>query len=252
MRNGLKRSFAGRVVLQIAGREPPMGKLRVISATRMTEGNFWRKSALGKSIATWQKDSSVSVHVRFENTAGLPAVYNAAMNEAGPNDVLLFVHDDIWLDDPQWIQKIKVALGRFDVVGLAGCTRRVPNQPAWLFDSIKDGGGFVSNAPYQSGAVAHGRHPKGFNSAFGPTPARCELLDGVFLVARKNVLARSGVQFDERFMFHFYDMDFCRTARAAGLSLGTWPIALTHQSTGAFGSPAWYESLQRYRDKWGD
>ena len=58
------------------------------------------------------------------------------------------------------------------------------------------------------------------------------------------------MRFDERFDFHFYDLDFCRTARQAGLSIGTWPIAMTHQSKGAFGSDGWIDGLARYRAKW--
>jgi GT2 family glycosyltransferase len=60
------------------------------------------------------------------------------------------------------------------------------------------------------------------------------------------------VAFDTRFGFHFYDLDFCRTARAQGLRLGTWPIAITHQSGGAFADPRWQSGLQIYLDKWQD
>jgi GT2 family glycosyltransferase len=58
------------------------------------------------------------------------------------------------------------------------------------------------------------------------------------------------VLFDEQFDFHFYDMDFCRTARRAGLSLGTWPISVTHQSSGSFGNPSWSTAHSQYWKKW--
>jgi GT2 family glycosyltransferase len=45
-------------------------------------------------------------------------------------------------------------------------------------------------------------------------------------------------------------MDFCRTARLAGLRLGTWPICLTHQSGGAFGSGRWNAQYRLYQRKW--
>jgi GT2 family glycosyltransferase len=83
-------------------------------------------------------------------------------------------------------------------------------------------------------------------------PADCELLDGVFLAARKSALTAKGVLFDPRFDFHFYDMDFCRSARQRGLRLGTWPIGLTHQSGGAFGTEKWNDKYQAYLKKWGD
>jgi hypothetical protein len=33
--------------------------------------------------------------------------------------------------------------------------------------------------------------------------------------------------------------------------VGTWPIAVTHVSGGAFGSDAWKHGLELYREKWG-
>ena len=78
------------------------------------------------------------------------------------------------------------------------------------------------------------------------------MLDGVFLAVRCGTLLDRGVRFDERFAFDFYDIDFCRSAEAAGLRMGTWPIAITHTSVGKFGSPVWRAGLQAYREKWGD
>ena len=75
-------------------------------------------------------------------------------------------------------------------------------------------------------------------------------MDGLLLAARRDTLVARDVRFDERFLFHFYDLDFCRTARARGLKLGTWPLAVTHQSGGAFGSPGWKSAYQTYLAKW--
>jgi GT2 family glycosyltransferase len=134
-------------------------------------------------------------------------------------------------------------------VGVAGNTRIAPHQPAWLFSKIENER-FVWDSPHLSGAVAHGQLQKGQVSVYGPTPAACQLLDGVFLAVCTEVVRRSRVEFDEQFEFHFYDMDFCRSARRVGLSLGTWPISLTHQSSGSFGSPGWKLGHGRYFKKW--
>lgn len=224
-------------------------KVRVVSATRMDEKTFWKSSALGLSLTSWKFDPRLTLDIAFENRRGLPAVYNAALAGADKADAVLFVHDDVWLDDPQWVDKVLVALRRYDVVGLAGNRRRVRDQVAWLYLRMEDGK-FWLDGENLSGAVAHGRNPGGEVSIFGPTPMACELLDGVFIAMRNDVAARSRVRFDERFDFHFYDLDLCRTARRAGLSIGTWPIAITHQSTGAFISTGWQDGLARYRRKW--
>jgi GT2 family glycosyltransferase len=99
--------------------------------------------------------------------------------------------------------------------------------------------------------VGHGPNAFGAVSYFGPTPADCELLDGLFIAANASALRERGVKFDERFDFHFYDMDFCRSTRAVGLRLGTWPICLSHQSVGALGTPGWSRNYAAYLNKWG-
>ena len=38
--------------------------------------------------------------------------------------------------------------------------------------------------------------------------------------------------------------------REKGLKLGTWPICLTHQSAGGYGTPHWSEKYAQYIEKW--
>jgi GT2 family glycosyltransferase len=222
--------------------------LSVISATRSSESEFWNSSALGISLRRLANDERLIPCIAFENQRGLPEVYNTRINASDSQELLLFVHDDVWIDDYFLADRISEGLQHFDVLGVAGNRRRLENQPAWAFANVQ----FTwDQRVYLSGAVAHGQQPFGPVSYFGPAPQECELLDGVFLAARKSVLVNNGVQFDPRFDFHFYDLDFCRTARQQGLRLATWPICLTHQSGGGFGSPSWQAQHRVYIDKWG-
>jgi GT2 family glycosyltransferase len=229
---------------------PATRTLRVISATRRSEEAFWAESALGQSLAAHGSDTVVDV--AFDNRAGLPAVYNAGLARCRSGERVLFVHDDVWLDDADWRSRIEQGLQAYDVIGVAGNRRRLPGQPGWSFLGRNEHGKYLIDVTQLSGAIREGREAHGELTQFGPAPADCELLDGVLLAADVDALRRGGVSFDERFAFHFYDLDFCRTARAAGLRLGTWPIGLTHQSEGAFKSGAWEEGLAAYFDKWGD
>jgi len=139
-------------------------------------------------------------------------------------------------------------LRQFDVIGVAGNRRRVPNQPSWKFVDTN----FTSDAAeFLSGQIAHGTQPYGATGYFGEVPATCELLDGVFLATLKNRLHKKKVRFDPKFDFHLYDLDFCRTARKAKLSLGTWPVRLTHQSAGNYFSRHWLGKAKLYLKKWG-
>lgn len=221
--------------------------IEIISATRMSEKDFWNNSALGISLDRLSQDRRFFAHIAFNNQRGLPEVFNARINATDGHDILVFIHDDVWIDDYFLADRVIAGLNEFDVIGVAGNRRRLPNQPSWAFI---DTNLTWDTPPNLSGSVAHGIHPFGPITVFGTVPAECELLDGVFLAVKKSTLKSANVAFDPRFDFHFYDMDFCRSARAKGLRLGTWPICLTHQSVGAYKSPQWHEKYLLYQEKW--
>jgi GT2 family glycosyltransferase len=154
----------------------------------------------------------------------------------------------VWIDDYFLADRVIDGLRTYDVIGVAGNRRRVQRQPVWAFLDCKP---TRDDAVNLTGSIAHGESPCGIVTYFGAVPAACELLDCVFLAAKKEILRANGVLFEPRFDFHFYDMDFCRSARQRGVRLGTWPICLTHQSIGAFGTEHWYEKYRAYLEKWG-
>jgi GT2 family glycosyltransferase len=229
--------------------------IEIISATRLSEREFWERSPLGISLRRIERDKRMVARIAYENKRGLPEVYNSyilAPNQDDTiNDILLFIHDDVWIDDYFLVDRLIEGLKTYDIIGIAGNRRIVPNQPGWCFPDLSFVGDDRSNLV---GSIAHGETPCGkvtVFGAFGRPTAECELLDGVFIAAKKSVLTNKGVLFDPRFKFDFYDLDFCRTARKNGLRLGTLPICLTHNSKGAFGTAKWQEMYHIYIDKWG-
>lgn len=248
IRNALRGSLLGALIRDSLGK-PTIERLMVVAATRDKKEKFWQKSALGISLSKWLEHPLIRLQISYENVEGLSVVYNRQIQTAKAKDILLFVHDDVWLDDPQWIEKLVIAVERYDIVGVAGNTRISRDQPSWLTKEVS-ADRFEWDYPHLSGSISHGNPNDRKPVFFGVSPAVCQLLDGVFLAARANVLKKSNVRFDEQFKFHFYDLDFCRSARHAGLLLGTWPIELTHQSEGSFLSPLWNEGLRLYRKKW--
>jgi GT2 family glycosyltransferase len=221
--------------------------IEVVSATSLSEAEFWEKSPLGLSLRRLQREAGLVPQITFTNQLGVAHVFNARITASSQSDILVFVHDDVWIDDFFLADRIVGGLAVYDVIGVAGNRRRVPNQPAWLFIDTNFTWDDWSNL---SGRVAHGAQPFGRVSFFGVAPAECELLDGVFLATRRSILRAKGILFDPRFNFDFYDLDFCRSARERGLRLGTWPICITHQSGGAFGTPRWQANYLQYRQKW--
>lgn len=225
--------------------------IRLVCATRHSQDSFLRETSLGRSLAVQRQANPPELLLFDNNTTGLATLYNAAIEQAATNPaILVFVHDDVSINDFFWTERVREGLAQFDVLGLAGNRRRSPQQPAWAFATPQ----FAWDSPeYLSGSVGHG---KGLASEgvsyFGPAGVECKLLDGLMLVADSARLIESGVRFDEQFDFHFYDMDFCRQAEVKGLTMGTWPISVVHESGGAFNSPPWRAAYERYLRKYGE
>lgn len=221
--------------------------IEIVAATRLPENSFWKESPLGISLIRLSFDERLKNYIAFSNQRGLPEIYNSRIRSSESPDMLIFIHDDVWIDDFFLADHVIQGLKEFDIIGVAGNKRLVPNQPSWAFVDDKFTWDSKNNL---SGAVAHGPLPFGPVSHYGKVPADCELLDGVLLAACKPKLNESAAYFDTSFDFHFYDLDFCRTARSKGLRMGTWHITITHKSGGSFGSPAWIAKRDAYRIKW--
>lgn len=183
------------------------------------------------------------------NSTGLPALYNLALREAESDPaILIFVHDDVYLLDFFWPNHVYEGLRLFDVIGLAGNKRRVAGQPAWRFLDDRLTRDDRANL---SGIVAHGSDwPPQYVSYYGPPYQQVKLLDGLFLACASETLLSHDVGFDERFDFHFYDLDFCRQAELRDLRLGTCSLSVMHASDGRFGSEGWRAGYAKYLEKW--
>ena len=246
----LQKSLLGQILLP----SRPLSDSRhihLVAATRLNEKDFWQKSELGKCLKSPTEQPDVTVHIHYLNRLGLPAIYNSHIKKSSSNDILLFVHDDVIFNDANWSTLVRAALGKFDIVGVAGNVRLLESQPAWPFKPLTPNKPqFIWDHGYLSGTVFHKINHQYINQVYGPTPMNCSVLDGVLMAADCANLKRARVLFDEQFDFDFYDMDFCRTAGLAGLRMGTWPLAITHLSSGVFGSPNWQRCWGLYQKKW--
>jgi GT2 family glycosyltransferase len=227
--------------------------ITIVCGTRHSAHDFAETTPLGASLKRLAFDKRINTRIAFGGNPGLPVVYNKALEAPDVAEILVFIHDDVWIDDYFFSDRIEAALQSFDIIGVAGNRRRVARQPSWAHGAPGQDNVFTKDRENHSGAVAHGKTAFGPVDYFGPTPAACELLDGVLLAAKRDALRSAGVGFDEQFDFHFYDMDFCRSAKAAGLSLGCWAIAITHGSVGpGLGKPDWRRNYRKYLKKWGE
>ena len=74
-------------------------KIEIVVATRYSEQDFWTQSALGKSLIRFSFDTRIQYRVTHSNFLGLPSIYNSAISVTSDETILVFIHDDVWLDD---------------------------------------------------------------------------------------------------------------------------------------------------------
>jgi hypothetical protein len=221
---------------------------RFVVATRVTRENFFASTATGRSLALYKYDF-LQLRLFPENQRGLPAIYNTAIEEARTDPaILVFIHDDVHLLDYFWFERVQRSLDNFQLVGLAGNKRRVPNQPGWAFVDDK----LTWDRPENlSGVVGHGKtFPPANLSIFGKPNQEVKLLDGLMLAARSSTFIDNDIRFDESFDFHFYDLDICRQAELKAVTMGTCGLPVIHESGGSFGSEGWRRGYQKYLEKW--
>lgn len=231
--------------------------LLIVTATRESGERFFTHTELGKSITHLRHNGiKLKVHAATNNNKAIGAVYNAAIDERWAQHIIVFMHDDVRINDRYIAHHLHEALKTYDVVGVVGNRRRYFGQPAWHRPRFLSQAGPTHDL---MGSICHDtthtpnskRSVHGL-SRFGECPGTAQLLDGVFLAVRGRTLLTHDVRFDADLGFHFYDLDFCRSATQAHLRLGVWPIALTHMSVGGYESKGWSIAYKKYLDKWGE
>lgn len=204
--------------------------LAVISCTRLKREEAMQ-SPLIRSAEDFRYRNDIIFDIVYENTKGLPQVYNEKIEQYKNSDInyLLFVHDDVYIDDLKLYEKIKSAKKDcgYDIVGLAGCLNpRLTNPALWhLMSDIKDLRGQVAHPIAKGKSQTH-------MSAFGMTPSRVAIIDGLFIGVHLPSILDKGWRFNENYTFHHYDMASCIDANRKGLKIGVYPIHVIHQSPG--------------------
>lgn len=211
--------------------EGEMKPIRLVCATRCSPEAF-KKTLLGSSL--WRL-GNVSCDIVYNNRDGLCKVYNRFLVPQYQNEILVFLHDDIGLDD-YWLQlRCNEATEKFDVVGLTGLSYIISDR------------NWNGASPWDCGAVAE---PHRMWRPATNAPHRVYTVDGQCIAINTEKILASGIYWDEQFTFDFYDIDFCRQCNEKGLLIGVWPIALTHGGKGSAGTASYNHMLKLFNAKW--
>ncbi len=228
-------------------------KIWVVTATPKKQNEFFSSTMLGKCLSLYKSQDYYQVKVAVENKESLSRVYNHFI-EATRNDpaILLFVHDDLFINDYLWGQQLLNAVNQFDLVGVVGNTQRQKGQPSWCHVPGANNITQRDDINNLSGVIGYGNSGTPELIDFWGYPMQpVKLLDGCFLAAKSHIFHQHNIRFDERFQFHFYDVDLCRQFEAKSLSMGTWPISIVHKSKGNY-SEEYQQAYRQYLAKWND
>lgn len=204
-----------------------MNEMRKILVVTCSKGDG-KQSMLVQSLNELKDD--VTVVINANNKTGLSQAYNKQLTADNliKHDIVLFVHDDVYIDDLKLKGKLYTAMNqlKYDIVGLAGSSSISITKPClWHL---------MSKPQNMSGSVSH---PVNDSSqlgvtSFGPWPARCLVVDGLFIAVNLKRALEKGWKFNESFKFHHYDLSSCLDANVLKLKTGTFPIHVTHASPG--------------------
>lgn len=214
-------------------------KIIIVTATRVPGTEFLLKKPLGLFLekSGWYKRTKVIE----KNKEGLSKVYNRFITEDYKGKYVIFVHDDVLIDDLFFQEKVLSAFEKYNVIGLAGAKScdLSSDVPAWHLMTKKED---------MVGEVKHSKDGNIWTSCFGPTDSRALVLDGLFIGVNIDVALQKGLRFDENFSFHHYDITFCLKANELKIKTGVCPISVIHFGLGdSMNTDEWRKSAETFK-----
>lgn len=213
-----------------------------VVATTHTKETFKEKSAI--SISLEKLGLMENTTIFYENKEGLPKIYNKFITNEYKNKKIVFIHDDVVIEDVFLLEKLKIAFEKYDIVGLAGskqCNLQ-SEMMAWHLMAPKDS--FV-------GEAGHAKDGLYWTTSFGPTPSRALIIDGLFIAVNVDKMLETNTKFDEDFDFHHYDISFCLIANKNKVKIGVYPIRVVHFGLGdSMNSNEWMKSSLKFKQKY--
>ena len=199
---------------------------------------------LGQSIAQFDPKFALFHKVIFygDNKQPLSLLYNQAIDSSRNDnaDIIIFVHDDVYINCSDFIRRVIKYTQMYTVFGLAGTEKATIKEPAlWHL---------MGGRENLRGCVAHGLYTTEYGyTSFGHLPARALLIDGVFIGVNLKTLPES-IRFDENIpsKFHYYDLCFSLDCSLNKVVVGVGDIPIVHKSPGLSGVSAEWIAGQQY------
>jgi hypothetical protein len=222
-----------------------MNKLLIVTCTKAKTDKEFESRPIYQSLKKqFESNADIDFCVFKDNKKGLSECYNSVLKDSNNADkVVLFVHDDVVLEDLFLYEKL--INSPYSITGLAGAKTFNKSIDKLAWHLAADRNSFV-------GEVAHVK-PGGvtWTTVFGSTPSRALTVDGLFISCKVKDLIEKDLYFDEDFSFHFYDLAFCMKANAKKVLCGVLPIRVIHHGLGdSMISNNWEENNIKFKKKY--
>jgi hypothetical protein len=209
-----------------------------VVATQNNQENFIKNSPI--SLFLDKTENIKNSTILYENKTSLTKIYNSFITKENQDKKIIFVHDDVLIEDVFLFEKLDVSFEKYDIVGLAGAKKcDITKPPAWHL---------MSERQDHVGEVAHSKDKVYWTTVFGPTDSRALIIDGLFIAVSVKKLLETNTRFDENFDFHHYDITFCLNANKNKLKIGVYPIKVTHFGLGdSMNTEEWMQSSLKFQ-----
>ncbi len=201
--------------------DPPRISVIICSAD---EDRYAKVSARYRELLDAVPHEIIGVH----DAKSLCEGYNRGV-KASRGELLIFSHDDVEIVTPDFAARLLASMATQDLLGVVGAT--CLSGATWIGSGWPHLRGQVGMP-----SVAGAGITANFFGVHGPDCAPVQVLDGIFLAARRQVAIE--VPFDEKNFdgWHLYDIDFTFSAHLRGFRCGvSSDQLLIHRSIGDFG-----------------
>jgi hypothetical protein len=220
-----------------------MSKLLIVTCTRAkTDKEFEARPIFQSLKKQYENNSNIEFFIFKDNQRGLSQCYNEILtNSDHKNKTVLFVHDDVVLEDLFLYEKL--ISSPYSITGLAGAKTFNKSLDKLAWHLAADRSSFV-------GEVAHiNKEGAVWTTCFGPTNSRALTIDGLFVSCKIHNLLENDLLFDEEFAFHFYDLAFCMRANDKKVTCGVLPIKVVHHGLGdSMLTKEWEEANVKFKE----
>ena len=170
------------------------------------------------------------------NHEGLATLYNKYLTPEHINDYVIFVHDDVTIEDINLKEKLIQGFSVSPILGVAGCDSplHLNRPPLWhLLGDKEHLKGEVSHYITLENDVGNDPLAPSMTTQFGVPWGNVVLLDGVFIAVDVEKIFEV-LKFDESCpaKFHFYDLNFCAEAASKQIGMRVTTIRIIHKSHG--------------------